>query len=530
MPKKSVLKTKAEYRGPNTKGKYQDTDLQIDWEGPVLHHKDGLFWKKLAFKEVVGFHIGAEPGGKPDKFGRLKILHIIKLHEMTQGKKELREFAIHPDVFETWLYWIIRSLVKHSELFLSKELIKQTPLSDKHKLKMKPVINLSVFDRSHQVFIDALNTVQDPEQAKKLPSSPLYRGEGGTEFGRMGNKLGSGGSGTSILEIMQVLKPVVVDGEKQQREEPVVVKFLSVPETWNQKKEDVSDLIKEARVLALLGKHPNIVGLIDVSLAGVGLCLFMERGKGNLRDQIRRYKDWQGVLPPSMVLDYARDILGGIAHMHKYRVYHLDMKPENVIICQGKGNDDIAKIIDFGLSRSATLQAKSQRFEAPGDWAVQGTDGYKNPEAWDWGGKAITDETDLAKRDSFAVGMTIINGLLAPFLGENELPGKFGEEKLDVLGRIVYWKNRLRNKELNRDKLQDGGLSDLAEAAIGLIDEDAKERWTIRQAKEHIRFQARLLSDEQKQLRRDHTSNRDNVLTALNDRNKKLDQMKKWGV
>jgi len=482
MPKVRSLKAKADYRSPTTKGKYQATDLQIDWEGPVLHHKDGLFWKKLAFKDVVGFHVGAEPGGKPDKFGRLKILHIIKLHEVTHGKKELREFAIPPDVFENWLYWIIRSLVKHSELFLSKELIKQTPLSDKHKLKMKGVVDLSVFDRSHQIFLDALNTVQNPEKAKNLPSSPLSRGEGGTSFGKLGKKLGSGGSGTRIYPIMKLLKPIIVDGKEQRREEPVVVKFFSFDvNNLEASQETAAELVKEARVLSLLGKHPNIVALVDASLAEKGICLFMEMGKGNLKDQIQKTLLSQGALSIRDILGFAQDILGGIAHMHKYRVYHLDMKPENVIICPGKGDDDIAKIIDFGLSRSATLQAKSQRFEAPGHWAVQGTNGYINPEAWEWAGNDITREICLAKRDSFAVGMTIINGLLGPFLGMDEVKVNFGEQKQHVLSRINTWKDRLR-KKINRDRLQDEGLSDLAEAAIGLIEENPDARLAVQDA------------------------------------------------
>jgi serine/threonine protein kinase len=481
MPKVSSLKTKADYRGPASKGKFNTTDVQIDWEGTVLHHKEGIFPKKLAFKDVVGFHVGAEPGGKPDKFGRLKILHIIKLHEMTHGKKELREFAFHPDIFENWLYWIIRSLVKHSELFLSKELIKQTPLSDKHKLKMKGVVNLSVFDRSHQIFLDALNTVQNPDKVNKLPSSPLSRGEGGTSFGKLGKKLGSGGSGTSIYPIMKLLKPIIVNEEEQRREEPVVVKFFGFDVNNLANQETVAELVKEARVLALLGKHPNIVGLVDASLAEKGMCLFMEMGKGNLRDQIQKSLSIQGELSSRDVLGFAQDILGGIAHMHKYRVYHLDMKPENVIICGGEGKSDIGKIIDFGLSRSATLQAKSQRFEAPGHWAVQGTNGYINPEAWEWAGNDVTREIDLAKRDSFAVGMTIINGLLGPFLGENEVTVNFGEQRQHVLSRINTWKDRLR-KKINRDRLQDEGLSDLADAAIGLIEENPDARLSVQDA------------------------------------------------
>ena len=48
------------------------------------------------------------------------------------------------------------------------------------------------------------------------------------------------------------------------------------------KKDTITDLVKEARVLALLGKHPNIVGLVDTALAENRLCLFMEMGKGDL--------------------------------------------------------------------------------------------------------------------------------------------------------------------------------------------------------------------------------------------------------
>jgi len=34
---------------------------------------------KSSLKDVVDWRVRAEPGGKPDKFGRLNILHIIKL-------------------------------------------------------------------------------------------------------------------------------------------------------------------------------------------------------------------------------------------------------------------------------------------------------------------------------------------------------------------------------------------------------------------------------------------------------------------
>ncbi|MCX6676309.1 MAG: protein kinase [Methanothrix sp.] len=505
MPKVRSLKAKADYRGPGSKGKFDTAHVQIDWEGPVLHHKEGLFWKKLAFKDVVKWEVHAEPGGKPDKFGRLKILNIIRLHTTT----EMREFALHPDIFESWLYWIIRSLVKHANISLSKEEIKQSPLLQKHKVKTTAFQNVSMFDRTHQIFVNTLNILSNPAKQKEVSSS-CDNGEGGSEVGRIVKSLGSGGSGTLIYEIMKLLEPIK-SGEGK-REEPVAVKISGTDITDVNKKEAMTGLIKEARVLALLGIHPHIVGLVDTALAENRLCLFMEMGNCDLAHLINDPP------PKHLVLLYAQGILAGIAHMHKCRIFHLDMKPQNVIICKG----DFAKIIDFGLSRGAVLQTKSERFEAPGHWAGQGTNGYINPEAWDWADKAVTSEIDLVKRDSFAVGMTIINGLLGPFLGEAEVAVTFGEQQQHVLNRIDTWKDRLRDED-NRNKLRHGGLLDLAEAVIGLIEEDPQQRWTIERAVE-------FLKADRKKLRREHTSNRDDVLTALKDRNKKLDQLKKWGV
>ncbi|MEN6321587.1 MAG: protein kinase [Syntrophaceae bacterium] len=496
MPKVQSLKAKADYRGPGCKGKFYTTNVQIDWDGPVLHYRDGLFWKKLAFKDVVEWHVVFEPGGKPDKFGRLKILHIIKLRTQT----EMREFALPPEVFENWLYWIIRSLVKHAKISLSKEEIKQSPLLAKHKFKTNLFQNVSVFDRTHQMFVNTLNILH---KHKNLPSN-FDTGEGGAKFGRIVKKIGSGGSDTIIFEIMQKLDPIKAGEEAG--EEPVAVKVAGTDITT--KKEVMTELIKEARVLALLGRHPNIVGLVDTALAENRLCLFMEMGTGDLT---HLDKD---TLTKHLVITYTRGILAGIAHMHNCRIYHLDMKPQNVIICKG----GFAKIIDFGLTRGTMLHSKKERFEAPGHWASMGTNGYISPEAWDWGTSDITSEIDLAKRDSYAVGMTIINGLLGPFLGMAEVKVEFGEQQQHVLNRIETWKKRLRDEKIS-ESLRKQGLSDLTEAVIGLIEEDPQQRWTIEQA-------AEFLQADRKKLRRKHVSDSHDALKAFKTSMKEYDYLK----
>ena len=497
MPKVRSLKAKADYRGPGCKGKFYTANVQIDWEGPVFHYRDGLFWKKLAFKDVIAWEVAAEPGGTPDKFGRLKILHIIKLRTQT----EMREFALPPDVFENWLYWVIRSLVKHAKISLSKEEIKQSPLLQKHKAKTTLFQNVSVFDRTHQMFINTLNILQSPTKRNKL-SSDFTEGEGGAKFGEVVKKIGKGGSDTVIFEIIQKLQPLKA-GEEE-RKEPVALKLGNT--NIETDKDKITDLIKEARVLALLGKHPNIVGLVDAVLAENRLCLFMELGKSDLEHLNETRTN-------HFVLKYARDILAGIAHMHKCRVYHLDMKPGNVIITKG----GYAKIIDFGLCRSPMLQSKKERFEDT-TWFMLGTGGYMSPESWDLGQQDIKSDAELAKRDSYAVGMTIINGLLGPFLALDEVKVEFGEQQRHVLNRIQTWKDRLR-KEDNRNRLRHEGLLDLAEAVIGLIEEDPQQRWTIERA-------AEFLQADRKKLRRKHMSDSQDSLTAFKTSMKEYNYLK----
>jgi serine/threonine protein kinase len=241
-------------------------------------------------------------------------------------------------------------------------------------------------------------------------------------------------------------------------------------------------MIKEARVLAALGKHPNIVGLVDTAVSENRFCLFLEMGSCDLKHLKEKYP----ALTEHDILGYAMDILAGMTHMHKCRVFHLDMKPENVIICQMKGK--VAKIIDFGLARSATLHNKKERLSAPGSWASMGTDCYICPEAWELGGDDLPDDEFLAKRDSFAVGLTLINGLLVPFLNlekKAELVAMkvarsgLGEEKETVVDRIKYWKQNLRQETAKQGKKM---LLDLAEAACGLIDEYYRTRLTVEDA------------------------------------------------
>jgi len=142
----------------------------------------------------------------------------------------------------------------------------------------------------------------------------------------------------------------------------------------------------------------------------------------------------------------------------------LDGFIDKYVICKtDRGN--AAKIIDFGLCRSATLQNRKKRLECAGSWLV-GTNGCMPPESWLDNGlpnqKDLDLDEQLAWRDSFAVGMTLVNGLLIPFLNKQDDPEvqrimhiSFGEDRDKVVERIHFlrknllpWVEKTKTKEL----------------------------------------------------------------------------------
>jgi hypothetical protein len=114
--------------------------------------------------------------------------------------------------------------------------------------------------------------------------------------------------------------------------------------------------------------------------------------------------------------------------------------------------------------------------------------------------------------------MTIINGLLGPFLKMDEVKDQFGEQQQHVLNRIKIWKERLNNEKVIED-LRKKGLSDLSEAVIGLIEEKPQQRWTIEQA-------ADFLQADRKKLRRKHVSDSQDSLKAFKTSMKEYDYLK----
>ncbi|HEY0255759.1 MAG TPA: serine/threonine-protein kinase, partial [Kofleriaceae bacterium] len=119
---------------------------------------------------------------------------------------------------------------------------------------------------------------------------------------------------------------------------------------------------REALVLARLS-HPNVVAIYQVGVYDQWLYVAMEYVRGMTA------RAWTA--EPRTV----REILAvyiavgeGLAAAHRAGVVHHDFKPDNVIV----GDDGRARVLDFGLARTATDSERGNR--------IAGTPGYMAPE------------------------------------------------------------------------------------------------------------------------------------------------------
>jgi eukaryotic-like serine/threonine-protein kinase len=110
--------------------------------------------------------------------------------------------------------------------------------------------------------------------------------------------------------------------------------------------EFVARFIGEARAVAQLSS-PNVVAVFDQGSAGELNYIAMEYVPG---PTLRELLVSRGRLNPREALDIIERVLAGLAAAHEAGIVHRDVKPENVLL----GNGRTVKVADFGLARSAS--------------------------------------------------------------------------------------------------------------------------------------------------------------------------------
>lgn len=144
-------------------------------------------------------------------------------------------------------------------------------------------------------------------------------------------------------------------------------------------------LINEAKILKNL-KHPQIPVIYDIEEDQTYSYIILEYVKG---ESLRTYRLSKAQLNINIIFDYTRQVCDLLQYLHKNKtpVLYLDLKPDNLIICDG-----ILKLIDFG---AATYKKET----ISRNYSI-GTKGYAAPEQY--GIEKLDERSDI-----YSIGMLI---------------------------------------------------------------------------------------------------------------------------
>ena len=122
-----------------------------------------------------------------------------------------------------------------------------------------------------------------------------------------------------------------------------------------------STAIREISLLKELN-HVNIVKLYEVLHSPKKLTLVFEYVEQDLK-KIMDAADGKG-LEMNLVKSFLYQLLRGVDYIHKSKVLHRDLKPQNLLI----NKDNIMKIGDFGLARGYGIPVKNYTHEVVTLW------------------------------------------------------------------------------------------------------------------------------------------------------------------
>ena len=214
------------------------------------------------------------------------------------------------------------------------------------------------------------------------------------------------------FEKQVAIKELFIGGSGQaindRRGNMVVVTNTANQQSFNQQREKFK---KEALRLSNLN-HPNLVKVHEFFEENGTAYYVMDYIDGeSLRTKLNR----EGVLSESLVLKYLQQLLPALEIAHKQSIWHLDIKPENIMV----DRHDHAYLIDFGASKhvkpNSTLTTSLALAYTPGYCPPEILDlSNETPEYYLQAIKDIGPWTDI-----YALGATMYNLLTDIFPHQN---------------------------------------------------------------------------------------------------------------
>jgi eukaryotic-like serine/threonine-protein kinase len=160
--------------------------------------------------------------------------------------------------------------------------------------------------------------------------------------------------------------------------------------TGRQERQLVKRFEREAQVTASL-RSPHTVALYDYGQAKDGSFYYvMELLEGiDLQTLVERF----GPMEPARVAEILQQISQSLEEAHRAGLVHRDIKPRNILLGKLGLQYDFAKVLDFGLVKTAHMD-DAEHSATTLDGVTRGTPAYLSPEMA-MGNKAIDCRTDL---------------------------------------------------------------------------------------------------------------------------------------
>ncbi|MEH2416852.1 serine/threonine-protein kinase [Nostoc sp.] len=170
---------------------------------------------------------------------------------------------------------------------------------------------------------------------------------------------------------------------------------------------------KEARTLGQLGSHSQIPMLLDYFQVNGEFFLIQEYVPGlTLAREVRE----TGPKSEASVKQFLQDLLPVLQYLHKHRVIHRDIKPQNLLRCEYDGR---IVLIDFGAVKEQLVDLCENSINQPANTNFIGTRGFAPPEQFSL--------RPVYASDIYALGVTCIYMLTAKSPLEFEYDANTGE-------------------------------------------------------------------------------------------------------
>ena len=126
----------------------------------------------------------------------------------------------------------------------------------------------------------------------------------------------------------------------------------------DQSNEEIENCIKEKNILSEFNNE-YIVKFYFSNKDNTHFNILMEyAGDSNLKDFIKKYKDKKRLIEQNIIEDIITQICLGLIEIHKNKIIHRDLTPENIFI----NEDKKIKIGDFGVSKKLTTKKYAKTY------------------------------------------------------------------------------------------------------------------------------------------------------------------------